>query len=730
MSLLLLLLASTAHAESARAARPTVPPAATAAGTTAAATSAPTAPDPAATSATLRPEDPYLWLEDVTGDRSLEWVRARNQTSEGELTGAPGFAPLQDRLLHIMDSDAKIPYVGKMGKYYYNYWKDAQHVRGVWRRTTWAEYQKPTPAWEVVLDVDALGAAEKESWVWEGASCRAPAYTQCLVTLSRGGSDAAVVREFDLTTRHFVEGGFSLPEAKSDVGWIDQDTLWVGTDLGPGTMTTSGYPREVHRWHRGTPLASAEKVYAGEETDVAVNAWHESTKGFERDWIGRSPTFFTNEQFLLRDGKPIKLDKPDDANASTFREWLYIELRTDWTVGGRTWKSGSLLAIRLEDFLAGDRAFDLLFEPGPRTSLAGFVPTRHHVVLELLDNVRSRVEILTPGRGGWARVPMGGLPDLGTVSVSAIDAEHGDDVFVTVTDYITPTTLSFAHLADAVKGDAALTPVKQLPAFFDAKGLVVSQHEAVSKDGTHIPYFQVSRQDLVLDGSHPTLLYGYGGFEVSLQPGYSGGVGSAWLEPGGVYVVANIRGGGEFGPAWHQAALKADRNKAYEDFAAVAEDLVARKITTREHLGIQGGSNGGLLMGNMLTTYPELFGAIVCQVPLLDMKRYSQLLAGASWMGEYGDPAKPEEWAYLQHYSPYQNVKAGVEYPRTLFMTSTRDDRVHPGHARKMAARMLEQGHDLLYYENTEGGHGGAADNRQAAHMWALAYTFLWNELK
>ena len=683
------------------------------------------APAPAVVAPAPAPvEDPNLWLEDVTGARSLEWVRARNAQSEGELGAAANFAATEARLLSIMNSDAKIPMVAKMGDYYYNFWKDGAHARGIWRRTSWAEYQKPNPAWETVLDVDALGAAEKESWVWEGSDCLSPAYDLCLVSLSRGGADASVVREWDMKTRSFVKGGFELPEAKQSATWADKDTLWVASDFGPGTMTTSGYARTARRWKRGSPLSSAELVFEGKESDVAVGAWHDSTKGFERDWLERSPTFWTNEMFLWSEGKSVRMEKPDDAIMRVFREWMYLELRSDWTLGEKTWKAGSLLAIPLDDFISGKRVFDLLFEPTPRTSLAGFATTRHHVVLATLDNVRSRLEVLTPGKKGWKREAFPGLPALGTVNVWAVDAERSDDVFFTITDYVTPTTLQYLRLG---KGNPRT--LKQLPAFFDATGLEVTQHEATSKDGTKIPYFQVSRRDLALDGSHPTLLYGYGGFEVSLLPSYSGGIGASWLEPGGVYVVANIRGGGEFGPGWHQAALKANRNKAYEDFAAVAEDLVARKVTAKEHLGIQGGSNGGLLMGNMLTDYPGLFQAVVCQVPLLDMKRYNRLLAGASWMGEYGDP-DTDDWSFLQKYSPYQKVRADVDYPRVLFTTSTRDDRVHPGHARKMAARMLEQGHDLLYYENIEGGHGGAADNKQAAHMWALAYTFLWNELK
>jgi prolyl oligopeptidase len=670
-------------------------------------------------------EDPYLWLEDVQGETALTWVRAQNAVAHAELAQGAEFQALNDRLLAILDSDAKIPYVSKMGRYYYNFWKDASHQRGVWRRTPPSSYGNEAPKWDVVLDIDALGAKEGESWVWGGASCLAPDYNRCLVTLSRGGADAAVVREFDIGTRSFVDGGFVLPEAKADIGWIDQDTVWVSTDFGPGTLTTSGYARQSRTWTRGTPLSSAVLVFEGSEADVAVTAWHDDTPGFERDWIVRSPTFFTNELYLVVDGKPVKLDKPDDADASAFREWLYVTPRTDWEVGGRTYKGGSLLAIRLEGFLSGERGFDVLFEPGPRTSLADYTPTENHVVVNSLDNVRSRVEVLTPGKSGWTRKPMVGLPELGQVDVWAIDAPRSDDVFVSITDYLTPTTLSSARL-----GRDRLKPLKQLPAFFDAQGLVVSQHQATSKDGTQIPYFQIGSQSAPQDGTGRTLLYGYGGFEISMLPSYSGTIGAGWLEKGGTYVVANIRGGGEFGPSWHQAALKEHRHRAYEDFAAVAEDLVARKVTSADHLGILGGSNGGLLMGNMLTDYPQLFESIVCMVPLLDMKRYNKLLAGASWMGEYGNPDVPEEWAYLQRSSPYQKVQAGVDYPRTLFMTSTRDDRVHPGHARKMAARMMEQDHDLLYFENIEGGHGGAADNKQNAYKWALAYSFLWAELE
>jgi prolyl oligopeptidase len=668
--------------------------------------------------------DPFLWLEEVQGEKALDWVRARNAESAAVLDAAPGFAALERRLLSILDSRERIPHVAKRGRWYYNFWQDAANPRGLLRRTTLAEYRKAEPRWETVLDVDALGKAEQESWVFQGATWLKPGHRRCLIRLSRGGADAVVVREFDAEARAFVPGGFTLPEAKSDAAWIDADTIYVGTDFGPGSLTSSGYPRVVKRWSRGTPLAQATLVYEGKADDVGVVGWRDPVKGFERDFVQRSVTFYSNQLLELRGGALVQVEKPDSAEASVFREWLFLLLRDDWTVGGRTWPSGALLAIRYQRFLAGDRRFDLLFEPGPRRSLAGFSPTRHHLVLNELDNVRTRLSLLTPGPGGWKRQPLRGAPELVTVSVDPVDPEASDDYFMHVTGYTTP-----ASLLLGTAGGAAPVRLKQAPAQFDASGLVVSQHETASADGTRVPYFQVSRAGLALDGRSPTLLYGYGGFEVSMVPGYGGLVGAAWLEPGGVYVVANIRGGGEFGPAWHQAALKAGRPRAYQDFAAVAEDLIRRRVTSAAKLGIQGESNGGLLMGNMLTRRPELFGAVVCGVPLLDMRRYHTLLAGASWMGEYGNPDDPAEWAFIEGFSPYHQLKQGVRYPPTLFLTSTRDDRVHPGHARKMMARMMEARQPVLSYENIEGGHGGAADNRQAAHQEALGYTFLWQRL-
>jgi prolyl oligopeptidase len=668
-------------------------------------------------------DDPYLWLEDITGEKALAWVRARNAESEKEL-GGDSFKQLEAGILKIMDSEAKIPFISKAGAHYYNFWRDAKNPRGLWRRTTLEEYRKAEPKWETVLDVDALGKTEKESWVFKGAQFLKPDYHRCLLSLSRGGSDASVVREFDVITKSFVQDGFQLPQAKSQCSWIDINAIFVGTDFGPDSLTTSGYPRIAKIWKRGTPLAQAKTIFEAPKTDVAGAANHDSTKGYERDFLSRSPSFFTQETFLLgKDGSRKKVEVPDDAEISVNREWLLVRPRTPWTVGAKKYAAGSLLAAHFDDYMAGKREITVLFEPTPTTSLADYSWTRYYLILNVLDDVKNKLYLLIPQQGQWKQQPFEGAPAIGTVSAWGVDPDELDDYFMQVTDFLTPTTLHHGVIGKTKE------KLKEEPAFFDASNLEISQHFTRSKDGTRIPYFQVSQKNLKLDGSHPTLLTGYGGFEVSEVPTYSGVVGNAWTSRGGVYVLANIRGGGEYGPRWHQAALKQNRLRCYEDFAAVAQDLVNRKVTSVKHLGIAGGSNGGLLVGNMLVLYPQLIGAVVCQVPLLDMKRYSHLLAGASWMEEYGDPDKPEEWAFIKAFSPYQNVKAGMQYPPTLFMTTTRDDRVHPGHARKMMAKMKDLGYDVRYFENIEGGHGAGADNKQAAHFSAFEFTFLWQKL-
>jgi len=668
-------------------------------------------------------QDPYAWLEDVTGAKALDWVKAQNARSEQRLATTPQFKQMESGIREVLDSDAKIPGVQKIGDHYYNFWKDREHARGLWRRTTLEEYRKPNPKWETVIDLDALNQAENEQWVWHGADCLRPDYRRCLVALSRGGSDADVTREFDLVDKQWVKNGFFRPEAKGALGWIDADTVYVFTDFGAGTMTRSGYPRVVKRWRRGEPLASAQPVYEGKPDDMYIAAMHDDTPGFERDFVSRTLAFYNDELYLRRDsGELVKVDAPNSANKNVKREWLTLELREPWTVGGKTYKAGTLLATKFDDFMAGKREFDVLFEPTDTTSLASFTWTRHHLVLNVLEDVKNRLSVLTPGEGGWKKRAFVGAPAFGTIEVGAVDDDDSDALWLTATDYLTPTTLSLAQVGQAPE------VIKTMPAFFDASRDVIEQHFATSLDGTRVPYFLVRPKDLKADGRTPTLLYAYGGFEISMTPSYSGGLGRAWLENGGVYVVANIRGGGEYGPRWHQAALKQDRHKAYEDMAAVAQDLIDRKITSPAHLGVQGGSNGGLMAGNMLVQYPQLFGAVVVQMPLLDMKRYSHLLAGASWMAEYGNP-DTDDWKFIQTFSPYHLFDANKDYPPVIFLTSTRDDRVHPGHARKMAAKMIAAGKDVTYYENIEGGHGGAANNAQAAHMAALAYAFLWERL-
>ncbi|MDQ2641147.1 MAG: prolyl oligopeptidase family serine peptidase [Pseudomonadota bacterium] len=669
------------------------------------------------------PDDPHVWLEDIEGKEALDWVRERNAKAEAELAASEDFRRMESDILAILDSDAKIPAVEKIGGHYYNFWKDRNHERGIWRRTSLQEYRKASPEWETVLDLDALNAVEGTKWVWHGAECLKPDYRRCLIALSPGGSDADVTREFDLVSKTWVKDGFFRPEAKGALGWIDEDTVYVYTDFGPGTLTSSGYPNIVKEWRRGTPLAQAKTVYEGRPGDMYIAAMRDHTPGYVRDFVSRTIAFYEDELYLRRkDGSLVRIDAPDSAQKSVHKDWLVLQLRDPWEAGGRTWPAGALIATGFDDFMAGGREFLALFEPTDKSSLAAFTWTRDHLVLNVMEDVKNRLFVLTPQEGGWKRTAFTGAPDFGTIDVQAVDADESNAVWLVSADFLTPTTLSLAEVGRKPE------VLKANPAFFDGSKHVIEQHFATSKDGTRVPYFLVRPKELKLDGKAPTLLYGYGGFEVAMTPSYSGGMGKSWLEKGGVYVLANIRGGGEYGPRWHQAALRENRYRAYEDFAAVADDLIARGITSPQHLGTMGGSNGGLLMGNMLVRYPEKFGAIVVQVPLLDMQRYSKLLAGASWMAEYGDP-DTADWEFIRTFSPYHLFDAAQDYPPTLFTTSTRDDRVHPGHARKMMAKMEAAGKDVRYYENIEGGHGGSANNAQAAHMNALAYSFLWKQL-
>lgn len=673
--------------------------------------------------ASAQENDPHLWLEEVLSPRALEWVGERNAESTKALTSLDQYRALQPAIKGVLDAPGRIPGVETQGKWLYNFWRDPQHPRGIWRRTTMAQYRATNPQWDTVIDVDRLAADEKENWVWGGVQCLEPAAQRCLVSLTRGGGDSHVVREFDVPSRNFVEGGFALPEAKGSLAWIDIDRVFVDTDFGPGSMTQSGYPRIVKEWRRGTPLASAKTVFEGRESDTSSNAWKDFSPGHEREFVIRRPTFFTNELFVREQGVLKKIDKPDDAEAYTIGDQLMIELRSDWRVGGKTYVQGSLLAMPYRAFQRGARSFDVLFAPTPATSLQSVVALRDAIILVEMDNVRGKVEELAHRKGKWQRRTVS-TPSFGTVAVTALDGMRSNDYFLTVGGFLQPSTLMLAHA-----GTDKRTELKSMPAYFDTSPYKVEQWQARASDGTAVPYFVVMRKDVKFDGSNPTLLYGYGGFELTMRPSYSGVLGKAWLERGGVYVLANIRGGGEFGPRWHNAALKEHRQVSYSDFIRVAEDLIERRVTAPRHLGIMGGSLGGMLVSVAMLQRPDLYNAVVSQVPLTDMRRYHKMLAGASWIDEYGDPDVPEQWEYIRKYSPYHNVEAGKKYPAVLYTSSTRDDRVHPGHARKMVARMREQGHSVLYWENTDGGHGGAVNNDQQAQLLGMVYSFLWERL-
>ena len=678
--------------------------------------------------------DPREWLEDVEGDMALDWVRQRNAHALSAI-GEPSDKPLYSRLLNILDSSEKIPYIGRvLNGLYYNFWEDENHVRGIWRRCTLDEYRKESPEWEVVLDIDALGAEDGVSWVWAGSTVldEGPDVRKdrVMISLSRGGADATVAREFCLDKKAFVpesEGGFVLPEAKSDFCFRGRDTLLVGGVFGDAEQTDSGYSRTVRAWRRGTPLETAQLEFEGEQTDVAASGAAYLDRGNSYEMRVRAITFYESRVELRRsDGTFAHVPVPEDAGVETFADQLLVTLRSPWC--GHA--AGALLAAPVGAFMdaASDEArgalLTPLFTPTETCSLEGSSETKSYLILSVLDNVVSELRFWRYGEGGaWSLERAFKDDGFKVVSASGVNADETDDIWVTSDGFTQPPTLALAEAGSPKVQE----PLKSLPAFYDASGVETQQLYATSADGTQVPYFLVAPKGLPLDGSTPTLLYGYGGFEISLTPSYAATVGVGWLEKGGVYAQANIRGGGEFGPKWHQAALKEKRHKAYEDFEAVAKDLIARGVTSAARLGCQGGSNGGLLTGNMLARNSGLFGAIVCQVPLLDMKRFHKLLAGASWMGEYGDPDSADWESFLGGYSPYHLVNEGAaaSYPPFLCTTSTRDDRVHPGHARKLVGKLAELGAPAYYYENIEGGHGGAADSKQRAFMSVLEYDFL-----
>jgi len=675
--------------------------------------------------ADTEPADPFVWLEDVEGEQALAWVRAQNERSLAELTADPRYAANYGRALAIVEDRSRIPYGRLRGGFIYNFWQDQDHVRGIWRRARLESYETPQPQWEVLLDVDQLAAAEGRNWVFKGALALPPAGERCLITLSDGGKDASEVREFDVAARAFVTDGFHLPEAKSQVAWQDHDTLLVATDWGAGSLTESGYPYIIKAWRRGEPLAAAREVFRGRPQDVLASPGSLEGDGGERLLVAiAARTFFTTQYSVIAaDGSLARITAPDKADlVGLYQGQLLLRIKQDWTLDGHTWRSGALLSMPVTDATAATPAVREVLAPGPRATIEDVAVSADGVLVALYADVRGRVMRLTLEDGSWHSTLMP-LPDNGAVAIVTAHEASGL-AQVSYENFLTPATLYRLDVAQA-----AVRPIKSLPPKFDASRCVVEQLETVSRDGTRVPYFVVRPKDLPADGRAPTLLYAYGGFEVSMLPGYSGIIGQLWLAQGGVYVLANIRGGGEFGPAWHEAGLKTRRQAVYDDFIAVAEDLVARGITSPRHLGIEGGSNGGLLMGVMLTQRPELFRAVVVQVPLLDMLRFDRLLAGASWVDEYGSPAVPEERAWLEQMSPYHNLRPRPDFPRPFILTSTKDDRVHPGHARKYAARMESLGMPFLYYENTEGGHSAAADQRERARRLALEFTYLSRRL-
>ena len=674
--------------------------------------------------------DPYIWLEDVSSPRAMSWVEQHNAVTTGKLEADPRYATLYAQALEIAGAEDRIPAPSFSHGQIYNFWQDPEHLRGIMRRTTLADYRNPNPNWITVLDIDALNKAEGKSWVMRGFDCLRPDGRLCLVSLSNGGEDAVEVREFDLDKSAFVPGGFHLPRDKHRVAWEDADHLLLATEWTPGDLTPSGYPYIVKRLVRGMPLASAVEVYRGAKTDggygVSTEVLHDGQSN-RLTVIERPLDTFRHQTYVVTARGTERLAIPDKASvAGLVAGRVIVKLDEAWPGAGAGFGAGSLAELDLRSLLANPGALKpgLVWAPGPRDSLEEVTTTRDKLIVSSLSNVLGRASVYTPvAGGGWTKAPMNFQKDL---SLKLGDADtRSNQAFVTASGFLMPSVL---YLADAASG--ATVPVKTLPPKFDASQDVVEQFEATSTDGTRIPYFVVHRKGIVLNGSTPTLMTAYGGFQVSETPSYSGTMGKLWLERGGAYVLANIRGGGEFGPAWHEAGLTTKRQIIYDDFASVAKDLIARRITSPRRLGIQGGSNGGLLMGVQFTQHPELWNAVVIDVPLLDMIRISKIAAGASWQGEYGDVnADPAVMAFWQKTSPYQNLRAGVTYPEPFIFTTTRDDRVGPQHARKFAARMEEMHLPFYYYENTEGGHGTGADLRQSAKATALTMAYLTRKL-
>ena len=668
-------------------------------------------------SKTEKTDDPYLWLEEIESTKALDWVKIQNAHSDQMIASQPLFSELRDKFLEVFNDDDRIAYPTLVGDYVYNLWQDEVNERGVWRRMLKSKYLNNEQEWEVVLDLDQLSKTDNKKWVFKGAEWLMPENKRCLVSLSDGGKDESEIREFDVQEKAFVKDGFFIDQSKGGASWVDPNTILITKNFGEGTLTNSGYPRIAKKWKRGESIEKAKMVFEADSTDAGL--WPYSIYANNKYYSGVYKWITSNqsESYFLVGDKVQKIDYPLDANfAGFYGTELFFALQSDWNINNKTFLSGTLVSFNLEESLKGEINIKKIYEPNERSSFISMMAAKDFILVNIMENVQNKLIKYTVNDGAWTPSEVN-VPHMGSIFLVSSDSKS-NDFFFRYSNLITPTTLYHGD-------EKSIGEIKRLKHAFNTEGLVVNQYEASSKDGTKIPYFIVHKKDLEANKKNPTLIYAYGGFNNASQPYYSATRGVGWMESGGVYVLANIRGGGEFGPSWHRAALKEKRQNAYDDLYAVAEDLISRNITSPEHLGVFGWSNGGLMAGVAFTQRPDLFNAVVVGAPLLDMKRYSKLLAGASWMGEYGNPDVDKDWEFLKKYSPYHNVFKDKKYPEVLFVTSTKDDRVHPGHARKMVAKMMDMGHPLFYHETIEGGHGAATTHKQEAHMWATIFTYL-----
>ena len=661
-------------------------------------------------------EDPFLWLEEIESEKSLNWVKEQNKNSEKILVSNPLFENLQKKYLKVYNDKDKIAYPNIVGDHVYNLWQDEKNERGLWRRMLTKDYLNNKTNWETLIDLDDLSKKEGKKWVFAGATFLEPNNKICLVALSDGGTDKDELREFDLVNKSFMSDGLLFPGSKGGVSWIDKNKVLVARNFGQGSMTTSGYPSQIKLMNRNTSMDEAKTIFKTDTTHLGVFPVSFYDDNQQYLFIYEVISFYDSNLFYLADDQLKQVTYPSDAQFAGFhRGELIISLQSDWNINDEIYKKGTLVSMNLQDNLKEKVNIKTIYEPNDRSSFVSTSTSKDFIVVNSMENVQSKLRKFTLVENKWSSETIN-APEFGSIYLTSSN-NQSNDYFFRFSNFITPTTLYYST-------GTAIEPVKKLKDFFNTENLAIKQFNATSKDGTKIPYFVVHHKDLQFNGKNPTMIYAYGGFNSSSQPNYSSNTGIGWLEQGGVYVLANIRGGGEFGPSWHQAAMKEKRQNAYDDFYAVTEDIIAKKISSPDYLGAFGWSNGGLMAGVVFTQRPDLYKAVVVGAPLLDMKRYSKLLAGASWMGEFGNPDIPEEWEYIKKYSPYHNVSKDKKYPEVYFVTSTKDDRVHPGHARKMAAKMKDMGHPYMYHETIEGGHGAASTNAQQANMWASIYTY------